>query len=102
MTGFTKETVLEALKKVVDPELGLNLVDLGLIYEVQVEEGKVHVEMTLTTAGCPLHDSLTRAVYRVLYGLEGVKEVNVEVVWDPPWTPERISAQGRKHLEQRR
>lgn len=102
MAGLTNETVLEALKKVVDPELGLNLVDLGLIYEVQVEDGKVRVEMTLTTPGCPLHDSLTQAVYRVLYGLEGVKELNVEVVWDPPWTPERISAQGRKQLEQRR
>ncbi|MBI3015926.1 MAG: metal-sulfur cluster assembly factor [Candidatus Tectomicrobia bacterium] len=102
MAGLTNETVLEALKKVVDPELGLNLVDLGLIYEVQVEDGKVRVEMTLTTPGCPLHDSLTQAVYRVLYGLEGVKELNVEVVWDPPWTPERISAQGRKQLEERR
>jgi len=101
MAGVTNEAVLEALKQVVDPELGLNLVDLGLIYEIRVEEGKVYVEMTLTTPGCPLHDSLSRAVYRVLYGLEGIKEVNVEVVWDPPWTPERISPEGRKQLEQR-
>lgn len=102
MSSLTSAAVLEALKKIIDPELGLNIVDLGLVYEATVEEGSVRVEMTLTTPGCPLHDSLSQAVYRVLYGLEGVKEVNVEVVWDPPWTPEMISPQGRRQLEQRR
>lgn len=100
--SLTNEAIREALKKVIDPELGLNLVDLGLIYEATVEDGKVRVEMTLTTPGCPLHDSLSQAVYRVLYGLDGVQEVNVEVVWEPPWTPEMISPEGRRQLEQRR
>jgi len=95
----TEEHVLDVLREVVDPELGVNIVDLGLVYRVEINGGHVHVRMTLTAPGCPLHESLTGAVQSALeLLLPGVKEVSVAVVWDPPWTPERISAAGRQLL----
>ena len=87
-----------ALRHIVDPELGVNVVDLGLIYGIQVQEGKISVQMTLTTRGCPLHDGLVRAVERVIRSLPGVTSAHVEVVWEPGWTPDRISPQGRQVL----
>lgn len=94
----TEKLVLAALKHVVDPEIGLNVVDLGLIYDVKIEDGHVHVKMTMTTRGCPLHESITRGAEEAIRQLPGVKDVNIEVVWDPPWTPDRISEWGRQKL----
>ncbi len=91
-------TILEALKKVIDPELGLNIVDLGLIYDVQVEGGAVEVTMTLTTPGCPLHMAIARGAETAVRNLPGVASATVHVVWDPPWTPERMSPEARAHL----
>jgi len=96
---FSEAKVLEALKKVVDPELGLNIVDLGLIYDVKIEGGKVLVIMTLTTPGCPLHGSLIQGALRALRSLDGVEEAEVELVWEPPWSPAMISPEGRRQLE---
>jgi len=88
--------VLEALKAVIDPELGINVVDLGLIYEVAVDEADVRITMTLTTLGCPRHESIAEAVQAALEDmLPRIGEVTVDLVWEPPWTPNRISDEGR-------
>ena len=98
----THDAVLEALREVMDPELGVNVVDLGLIYGVGLDEhelGTVHVAMTLTTPGCPLHGSIAAAAERsVKLLVPGVRKVNVHLVFDPPWSPERISAAGKEAL----
>ncbi len=96
---LTEERVLEALRQVIDPELGENVVDLGLIYGVEIAGGYVSVAMTLTTPGCPLHASLSAAVERAIQlTVPGVERVEVELVFDPPWTPERLSATARRNL----
>jgi metal-sulfur cluster biosynthetic enzyme len=95
---ITKQAVLEALKGVVDPELGLNIVDLGLVYGVEVDEDRVLVRMTLTTPGCPLGSLIAEQARKALDALAGVKEAKLELVWDPPWTPERMSEAARRRL----
>ncbi|CAB1128096.1 Fe-S protein maturation auxiliary factor YitW [Candidatus Hydrogenisulfobacillus filiaventi] len=95
----TEEDVLTVLKEVSDPEIGLNVVDLGLVYGIDIEEdGKVFVRLTLTAPGCPLHETISRAAEMAIETLDGVKEAHVEVVWDPPWTPDLISDEGRRLL----
>ncbi len=88
----------ERLRMLVDPELGVNVVDLGLIYELGCRAGAVHVLMSLTTPGCPLSGSMPEAVEHVLATVPGVSQVQVELVWEPPWQPEMISARGRREL----
>jgi metal-sulfur cluster biosynthetic enzyme len=95
---LTHETVIERLKEVYDPELGVNVVDLGLIYRMDIKNGHIFIEMTLTTPGCPLHDTIVNGVKAALSSLPSVESVEVEVVWDPPWTPEKISPEGREWL----
>lgn len=90
--------VIEALADVYDPELGLDLVNLGLVYEVAVVGSNVNVSMTLTTPGCPMHGSIQKDVLMTLERLPGVEWVDVQLVWDPPWTPDRISQEGRRQL----
>ena len=91
--------VLEALKDVIDPEIGLNIVDLGLIYDLGIAaDGAVKVEMTLTTPGCPLHAAINDAVHRALEPVPGVSKVDMDLVWMPPWTPEMITPAGRRAL----
>ncbi len=87
---LTPDAVREVLRKVKDPELDLNIMDLGLVYDVEIEDGRVHVSMTLTSPGCPAGPMITNDVYREVRALEGVKDVDVEIVWEPYWTPERI------------
>lgn len=84
---LTETEVLEALRQVIDPELGQNIVDLGLIYSVNIVGAKVSVTMTLTTPGCPMHESICWGVKCALLNLEGVDDAEVELVWDPPWHP---------------
>ena len=91
----TQEVVLEALRQVIDPELGCNIVDLGLIYDVNIIGTKVTVTMTLTTPGCPMHESISQGAQVVLLGLEGVNDANIQIVWDPPWHPSMMTEQGR-------
>jgi len=98
-TGLpTEETVRAALTTVIDPELGFNLVDLGLIYSIDMVGRKVTVKMTLTTQGCPMHESLVWGVRRAVLGLDAVGEVDVQLVWDPPWHPSMMSAEARDRL----
>ena len=91
--------VREALRAVVDPEIGVNIVDLGLIYDLQIgADGSVKLEMTLTTPGCPLHEAIHDAVRRALEPVPGVSGVDLDLVWLPPWTPEMITPEGRRAL----
>jgi len=94
----TAEQVRDALTTVIDPELGLNLVDLGLIYSIDIVARKVAVTMTLTTRGCPMHESLIGGVRHAVLGLETVREVDVRLVWDPPWHPSMMSEEAQEHL----
>ena len=99
--GITEEQVLEALKRVYDPEMGINLVDLGLIYSVDILEDSLSIKMTLTAKGCPIHDVMARAVREAALKVAGGRDVDVEVVWDPPWNPDMITEEGRKQLRRR-
>jgi metal-sulfur cluster biosynthetic enzyme len=93
-----KERVLEALKNVHDPELGINIVDLGLVYGVEIEGDSVHVTYTLTTMGCPIGPLIEAEMKQLLSGVEGVDEVNAEMVLRPPWTPEMMSEEAKEAL----
>ncbi len=95
---LTKDDVIEKLRFCYDPEIPLNIVDLGLIYRVEVNEGDVEVDMTLTAQGCPSHTEISRNVRTTLATMPGVQNVKVNVVWDPPWSPHLISPEGRKKL----
>jgi len=90
--------VLNTLRQVVDPEIDCNIVDLGLIYGTRIEGRKVTVQMTLTTPGCPMHESIAWGVKNALLNLEAVEEAEVEIVWDPPWSPFMMSDYGRERV----
>lgn len=95
--GVTEEDVLEALRDVIDPELGINIVDLGLVYGVNfAADGSVTLDMTLTSAACPLTDVIENQAQMMLTGM--VKEARVNWVWMPPWGPDRITEEGREQL----
>jgi metal-sulfur cluster biosynthetic enzyme len=85
-----REQITEVLRAVFDPELGMSVVDLGLIYGVEIDGGRVGICMTLTAPGCPLHQVLPEWVRRAVGELPGVNDVQVAVTFDPPWTPDRI------------
>jgi metal-sulfur cluster biosynthetic enzyme len=91
--------VYEALREVIDPELGVNVVDLGLVYAVAVDGERVHVEMTMTTPACPIGAMLREEVDAAIREhLPQVREVELELVWEPPWTPERMTDAARAAL----
>ena len=94
----TKEEILEVLKGVIDPEIGLNIVDLGLVYEVEFNENEISITMTLTTPGCPMHNSITAWVEKVITQLEPDASVKVNLVWEPKWTPDLMSIEARREL----
>jgi metal-sulfur cluster biosynthetic enzyme len=88
----TREEVIEALRRVEDPELGMDIVELGLLYDVEVEGDKVKVVHSLTSLGCPAGPMIQEDIYAVMQdAFPEVREVEVELTWDPPWTPERMS-----------
>ena len=96
---ISDEAVREALREVIDPELGENLVDLGLIYGITIEDGCVIVDLTLTTPNCPLHASLLAAARRAIQLMvPGAEQVLVQLVWEPRWTPDRINPAARQRL----
>lgn len=92
----------ETLRQVDDPELGCNIVDLGLVYDVRVDGGVVTVVMTLTTPGCPMHESIGHGVSMALLEIPGVEDAQVDIVWDPPWSPEMMTEAAQKRLGVRR
>ena len=87
---LSADTVRQALRQVKDPELDMNIVDLGLVYDVEVDGGLVRINMTLTSPGCPAGPMITNDIYKVVRALEGVQDVDIDIVWEPYWTPERI------------
>lgn len=87
---LSADTVRQALRQVKDPELDMNIVDLGLVYDVEVDGGLVRINMTLTSPGCPAGPMITNDIYKVVRALEGVSDVDIDIVWEPYWTPERI------------
>ena len=93
--SITEKLVLETLRQVIDPELGCNIVDLGLVYSARIDGTNVVVVMTLTTPGCPMHESIAQGVRTALLNLDGVTDVDVQIVWEPPWHPSMMSEQGR-------
>ena len=95
------EDVRAALSEVYDPEIPVNIVDLGLVYTIEVDEesGSVHVEMTLTSMGCPIADSIKRNVATAARSVDGVTDATVELVWEPPWSPEKATESGKAQLE---
>ena len=97
-TQLDEHLILETLRQVVDPEIDCNIVDLGLIYGTQIDGRKVTVQMTLTTQGCPMHESIAWGVKNALLNLEDVEEAEVQIVWDPPWVPAMMTDYGRARI----
>ena len=96
----TSEELLEALKVVKDPEIPINVVDLGLIYRCEIdEEGAVEVDMTLTSMGCPVMDMIQADAEMAVMQVDGVKKVTVEFVWSPPWSTEIMTDDGKKQMK---
>ena len=90
--------IYESLKTVFDPEIPVNVVDLGLIYDVQVNKGDVYVQMTLTFPGCGMGPFIAQQAEWAIQDIEGVEDVEIEMVFDPPWTPDQITEDGKKLL----
>jgi metal-sulfur cluster biosynthetic enzyme len=96
--ALTREAIIVALKRVMDPELNINIVDLGLVYDVTIQSKKVHVLMTVTSPKCPLTGHLVRGVRDVLFTISDVQEVHVKLTLNPPWTVERMAKEAREQL----
>lgn len=98
-TEGLKEAIVESLRVVHDPEIPVNIVDLGLVYDVRVaEDGAVEVDMTLTSMGCPVQDMIQSDAELAVMRVDGVSRVNVEFVWSPPWGMDKVTDAGRKQL----
>ncbi len=95
---FTRDDVFEALRTVYDPEIPVNVVDLGLIYDIQVKESDVYVQMTLTFPGCGMGPYIGQQAEWAIQEIDGVDEVQIEMVFDPPWSPDLISEEARNQL----
>ena len=87
----TREEVFEALRVVEDPELGMDIVELGLLYDAEVDGGKVHVTYSLTSMGCPVGPLIEQQIREAVEAMVGVEEVETEITWTPPWTPDKMS-----------
>ena len=87
----TREEIFEALRVVEDPELGMDIVELGLLYDAEIEGPKVHVTYSLTSIGCPVGPMIEQQIREFVEGMDGVGDVETELTWDPPWSPERMS-----------
>ncbi len=96
--GGLQESVIEALRQVNDPELGINIVDLGLVYGVEIEGDTVHVTYTLTTMGCPIGPMIEAQIKQLLEPIEGIDNVDAEMVLTPPWTPDKMSEEAKAAL----
>jgi metal-sulfur cluster biosynthetic enzyme len=94
----TQEEVIEKLKLCMDPELNLNIVDLGLIYSISIDQSHVNVQMTLTTPGCPLDSYFVKDITSRLKSHKGISDVLVEFTFDPPWTPSRMTDESKDLL----
>jgi FeS assembly SUF system protein len=94
-----KEKVIDVIKKIYDPEIPVNIYELGLIYKIEIqEEKKVRIDMTLTTPNCPVADSLPKMVKGNILKIDGVSDVDLKLVWDPPWTKDKMSEAAKLEL----
>ncbi len=93
-----EKKIKDNLKEVMDPETGVSIVDMGFIYDIHLDGKKADITMTLTTPGCPLHKSFVEQVEEKTLEIEGIEEVEVETVFDPPWQPEMMSERAKKKL----
>jgi FeS assembly SUF system protein len=96
--AVTEEQVIEVLRECFDPEIPVNVYDLGLVYNIDVRDDTVFVEMTLTAPGCPVAGTMGPEIQMKLLGIEGVNDAQVEMVWEPSWTPDMIRPEGREIL----
>lgn len=97
MSAWTAEDIKEALRQIYDPEINVNIVDLGLIYKVDVkEDGDVYLDMTLTSPICPFGEVIKEETNRILKQMPGIKEVHLNIVWDPPWDPRTMASEEAK------
>ncbi len=97
-SGLSRGAVLEALKNVLDPELGMNIVDLGLVYRVEVGDDKVEVDFTLTYPGCPAGEHIQEDIKATVQDCAGTENVAINLVWDPPWRPDFMTEEARVSL----
>ena len=93
-----EEQIMNVLKEVYDPEIPVNIVDMGLIYEIKINNGNIHIQMTLTTMGCPAGADIEANIKKLVSTLKGVKNVEVEITFDPPWTPARMTEDAKAQL----
>ncbi|HLY22918.1 MAG TPA: iron-sulfur cluster assembly protein [bacterium] len=96
---ITRDQVIDVLKTCFDPEIPVNIWDLGLIYDITIVDGVVNVKMTLTAVGCSLGPQIIAEIESKLLGIDGVENAAVEMVWNPPWSPERLTDDGRLSLQ---
>jgi metal-sulfur cluster biosynthetic enzyme len=92
---FTEDLVREALSTVVDPEAGMNVVDLGLVYGIEIADERIHVRMTMTTAACPMADMILDSAHQAIQAIAPDATILLELVWEPPWTPAMMSESAR-------
>ncbi len=96
---LNQDAVMEAMHSVIDPELGVNVVDLGLVYSAEAAGGEVRIVMTMTTPACPLHSYIRESAERALRKrFADLRSVTIDIVWDPPWSPAMMSAEAKKQL----
>ena len=93
-----KDKIIDEIKKIYDPELPVNIYELGLIYDVQIDEKKAKIKMTLTTPNCPVAESLPKEVKNSAMQVEGIEDVDLELVWDPPWNKDMMSEAAKLEL----
>ena len=99
MSVNLKETIISEIKKIYDPEIPVNIYELGLIYKIEIKDNnKAIIEMTLTSPNCPVAESLPKMVKDNIMNIEGVSDVNLKLVWDPPWTKDKMSEAAKLEL----
>ena len=97
--SYLKEKVIKEIKKIYDPEIPVNIYELGLIYKIEIiDKKKVNIDMTLTTPNCPVADSLPKMVKNNILKIEGISDVDLNLVWDPPWTKDKMSEAAKLEL----
>lgn len=97
-TAITKENITDLLRTVIDPEIGINIIDLGLVYDIHINDNQIDIDMTLTTPGCPMHSSITNWVKRIIEMTIPESSVDVNLVWEPKWTPDKMSDDAKLQL----
>jgi metal-sulfur cluster biosynthetic enzyme len=96
--AINREAILAKLQEIYDPELSISIVDLGLVYDIEIQGGHVALRMTMTSRGCPMHEVITDATHYAIRSVKGVESVDIQLVWEPPWNPEMLSPEAKAQL----